>query len=190
MPSLESRSSCAWWSSGWCLGCVGFRAKRAPVTPFPHRPAPPAAGNVAIRHQLKGPSTAVSTACASGAHAVADAFRLIRHGDADLMLAGGTEASVSPLGVAGFARMRALSTGFNDRPQEASRPFDRQREGFVIGTASAVRSRPEAHSLRCAPQYAVAPEARGCGCARPTDSLRCCANPEPGWLRRSRQTSA
>ena len=92
-----------------------------------------ASGQVSIRHQLKGPNLAGVTACAAGTHAIGEAVRLIQTGDADVMLAGGAEAAVCPLGVAGFASMRALSTNFNDTPQEASRPFDKKRDGFVMG---------------------------------------------------------
>jgi 3-oxoacyl-[acyl-carrier-protein] synthase II len=92
-----------------------------------------ASGVVSIRHGFKGPNHAVVTACATGAHALGDAGRLISLGDADVMLAGGSEAATCRLTLAGFAIMRAISTGFNDRPLEASRPWDRARDGFVIG---------------------------------------------------------
>jgi 3-oxoacyl-[acyl-carrier-protein] synthase II len=96
-----------------------------------------AAGWVSIRTGAKGPNSATCTACTSGAHAIGDSFRLIQHGDADAMIAGGSEAAVTPLGVGGFCAMRALSTR-NDAPERASRPFDRERDGFVIGEGSGI----------------------------------------------------
>lgn len=92
-----------------------------------------ASGMVSIRHQLRGPNHSVVTACATGAHAIGDASRLIQFGDADVMLAGGSEGAVERLTIAGFAVMRALSTHFNERPTEASRPWDADRDGFVLG---------------------------------------------------------
>jgi 3-oxoacyl-[acyl-carrier-protein] synthase II len=96
-----------------------------------------AAGHVSVRYGAKGPNTAVATACTTGAHAIGDAYRLIQHGYADGMICGGAEASVTPLGVAGFAAMRALSTR-NDDPQRASRPWDRDRDGFVVGEGAGI----------------------------------------------------
>jgi 3-oxoacyl-[acyl-carrier-protein] synthase II len=96
-----------------------------------------AGGLIAIRHNLKGPNYAVTSACASAAHSIGDALRLIQRGDADVMIAGGAEACVCPLGVAGFCAMRALSTR-NDEPEKASRPFEAGRDGFVIAEGAGI----------------------------------------------------
>lgn len=95
-------------------------------------------GHVSIEHGFKGPNHSVVTACATGTHAIGDAARLIMFGDADVMVAGGAEAAVNRLGVAGFAAARALSTSYNDNPEQASRPFDEGRDGFVIAEGAGV----------------------------------------------------
>lgn len=97
-----------------------------------------ASGHVSIEYGFKGPNHSVVTACATGTHAIGDAARLIMFGDADVMVAGGAESAVNRLGVASFAAIRALSTGYNDRPTEASRPFDEARDGFVIGEGAGI----------------------------------------------------
>ena len=96
-----------------------------------------AAGQISIRYGAKGPISATATACATSANSIGDSVRMIMHGDADVMIAGGAEASVTPLSVGGFAAMRALSTR-NDEPTRASRPFDKDRDGFVIGEGAGI----------------------------------------------------
>ena len=95
-------------------------------------------GQVSIKYGLMGPNHAVVTACSTGAHSIGDAARMIRDDDADIMLAGGAESTICPIGIAGFAQARALNTSFNDRPTEASRPYDRDRDGFVMGEGAGV----------------------------------------------------
>jgi 3-oxoacyl-[acyl-carrier-protein] synthase II len=95
-------------------------------------------GQVSIRHGFRGPNHAPVTACATGAHAIGDAARLIKYGDADVMVAGGAESALCRLGIAGFAAMKALSTSYNDTPERASRPWDKGRDGFVMGEGSGV----------------------------------------------------
>ncbi len=110
------------------------------LSPFfiPGRLANLASGYVSIEHGLKGPNHSVVTACSTGSHAIGDAARIVALGDADVMLAGGTESGVNRIGIAGFCACRALSTQYNDAPEKASRPYDKDRDGFVMGEGSAV----------------------------------------------------
>jgi 3-oxoacyl-[acyl-carrier-protein] synthase II len=96
-----------------------------------------ASGHISIRYGAKGPNSATATACSASAHAVGDSFRMIQHGDAEVMICGGAEAAITPMGVGGFAAMKALSTR-NDQPERASRPFDADRDGFVIGEGAGI----------------------------------------------------
>ena len=109
------------------------------ISPFfiPMLIANEAPGNIAIQYGIKGPNLSIVTACATGAHSIGDAFRIIQYGDADVMVAGGTEANLTPLTVGGFNALKALSTR-NDAPEKASRPFDKERDGFVIGEGAGI----------------------------------------------------
>lgn len=109
------------------------------VSPFfiPYGIANMASGIIAIKYGFRGPNYCVVSACATGNHSIGDAFRIIQRGDADIMIAGGTESAITPLGIAGFASMKALSTR-NDEPRKASRPFDKDRDGFVMGEGAGI----------------------------------------------------
>ncbi len=109
------------------------------ISPFfiPMLIANEAPGNIAIQYGIKGPNLSIVTACATGAHSIGDAFRIIQYGDADVMVAGGTEANLTPLTIGGFNALKALSTR-NDAPEKASRPFDKERDGFVVGEGAGI----------------------------------------------------
>ncbi len=144
----ESNATRVGVSVGSGIGGLGFIEKQHDIlkTKGPKRVSPffipsviinLASGAISIRTGAKGPNHALVTACATGTHSIGDSYRMIQRGDADAMLAGGAEAAVTPLAVAGFASLRALSTR-NDNPEVASRPFDKERDGFVIGEGAAV----------------------------------------------------
>lgn len=119
---------------------VGFHSNNSRVSPFfiPASLINLLSGHIAINNNFSGPNSSVSTACATGTHAIGDAFRMIKYGFADVMVAGGAEAPITPVGVKGFASAKALSTQYNDKPKLASRPWDKGRDGFVIGEGAAV----------------------------------------------------
>jgi len=135
-----------------------------------------ASGQVSIRFGARGPNSATCTACSASAHAIGDAFELIRRGDADVMIAGGSEAAITQLGVGGFAAMRALSTR-NDEPERASRPFDQDRDGFIIGEGSGVVILEE---LSCAQRRGVSIYAEIVGYGMSADAFHMTAPAEDG----------
>jgi 3-oxoacyl-[acyl-carrier-protein] synthase II len=148
------------------------------VSPFviPKMIANSAAGNISIRYHLQGPNTTVSTACSSAAHAIGDAMRQIADGFADVMVSGGTEAGITPMGLAGFIACKALSER-NDDPARASRPFDRDRDGFVLseGAGILVLEEYDRAKARGAPIYAEV-----CGCGNTADAFHITAPHEDG----------
>jgi 3-oxoacyl-[acyl-carrier-protein] synthase II len=135
-----------------------------------------AAGQVSIRFGARGPNLATCTACTASAHAVGEAYEIIRRGDADVMIAGGSEASITPLGVGGFAAMRALSTR-NDEPARASRPFDRDRDGFVVGEGAGILVIEELETAR---RRGASIYAEIAGYGLSADAFHLTAQPEDG----------
>ena len=149
VPSSEDEKCATGVMIGSGIGGIGtiyeaavlvFQGKARRLSPFfiPSALINLVSGHVSIKYGFKGPNHSAVTACATGVHAIGDAARLIGLGDADVMVAGGAEGAVNELGIAGFCASRALSTGFNDRPPEASRPWDRDRDGFVMGEGAGV----------------------------------------------------
>jgi 3-oxoacyl-[acyl-carrier-protein] synthase II len=136
-----------------------------------------AAGQISIRHGFKGPLGAPVTACAAGVQAIGDAARLIRAGEADVALCGGTEACIDLVSLGGFAAARALSTGFNDRPEQASRPFDRERDGFVMGEGAGLVVIEELEHAR---SRGATPIAEIVGYGTSADAYHMTSGPEDG----------
>src|SRR3954462_1871458 len=143
---LKERAGCSIGSGIGGLPGIGSQslvlAEKGPSRVSPHfvhgRLINLISGQVSIKYGLMGPNHAVVTACSTGAHSIGDAARMIKDDDADIMLAGGAEATICPIGIAGFAQARALSTAFNDQPEKASRPYDKDRDGFVMGEGAGV----------------------------------------------------
>jgi 3-oxoacyl-[acyl-carrier-protein] synthase II len=133
-------------STAITLSSKGYRG----VSPFfvPRILSNMAAGHISIKYGFQGPNYAVATTCATGAHAIGDAFRFVKYGDADCMLAGASESSINAITFAGFSKLRGLSTAFNDGPAKASRPFDVDRDGFVLGEGAGCVVLEELESAR------------------------------------------
>lgn len=134
-------------------------------------------GQVSIKYGLMGPNHAVVTACSTGAHSIGDAARMIKDGDADIMLAGGAESTICPIGIAGFAQARALNMSYNDRPEQASRPYDKDRDGFVMGEGAGALV---LESLDHALARGAVPLAEVAGYGTSADAFHITAGPEDG----------